>query len=144
MFAAGSRSRTVEQNVEQPGCERRASFEPVDPAEDRQPNVLGDLLGNGTTSDRRLGHAEQARLESTDERDEGRLVTSAQPVDQFDLVVHVARRYDVHVRLRGAEHLTEPRRVEARPRFVRAGRRVIAVGRYWVVRATCHAFHLAC
>jgi hypothetical protein len=92
LFAACRGPSSIEQDVEQPGLERGAAFEPFDPADNREPCVLGDFFGYCTTANGRLGEAQHALLVEADERDECGLVSRPKALAQLDVVVHPSRR----------------------------------------------------
>ena len=91
LLAAGRRPGPVQQYAKQPRLEGGAAFEPLDAAQHREPGVLGDLFGDGAAPNRRFRQAQHAWLVEADERDECRLVTRPEAVDQIDLVVHASR-----------------------------------------------------
>ena len=72
----------IEQDLEDPGAQRRPALEPVDPVDHREPGVLDDLLGDRTAGHVGQRHPHQRRAELVDERRERRLVTGAQRLDQ--------------------------------------------------------------
>ncbi len=55
LLAHAPRARRVEQDLEDPGAQRRAALEPVDPLDHADPGVLDDLLG-----DRPARHVQRA------------------------------------------------------------------------------------
>ena len=86
-LAAGA--RLVEQDAGDPGPQRGAALEAVDPVQDREPGVLDDLLG-----DRPAGHVHQRqphqeRAVLVDQRPERVLVAPSQAGEQ-PLVVRLA------------------------------------------------------
>ena len=87
-FPTECRPCPVEQDVEEPGLEGRASFESLDATNDRKPGVLGDFLGEGATTDSHLGETKHAWLIQLDERDECRLVPRAKAVHQVGVIYH--------------------------------------------------------
>ena len=94
-----ARARVVEQDLEDPGAQRRAALEVIDPADDPQPGVPDDVLGDratGYVSEREPG---QRPVELVYQLREGGLVTAAQGLDRNSLVAQAARG-----------HRTEPSR----------------------------------
>lgn len=82
------RAGAVEQHSIQPRPERRPTLESLDAANDGQPSLLSDFLGNGSAADRCVRQPKEPQLVPIDERDERGLVAVLHPGDKLGVVIH--------------------------------------------------------
>jgi hypothetical protein len=82
----GPRLGDVREDPEQPGLERRASFEAADAGERAEPGLLHDLLGNRAVAHEQHRHPEHRRAVRPDERQEDRFVARLEALDDQRLV----------------------------------------------------------
>ena len=87
-LALAAAHRDVGEDPEDPGLERRAALEPVDPAHHRDPGLLHDLLGDRARGHVGLRDPDHRRAVAVDQLGERRLVAVAESGDQ----VRVAAR----------------------------------------------------
>jgi hypothetical protein len=75
--------RTIRENGEQPGLDRRPSLEATDPGYDGQPGFLDDLFRDTGVRHEGLGQSHQGSAVKVDQPGERRFVAAAQSVDQL-------------------------------------------------------------
>jgi hypothetical protein len=79
-------ARPVDEGAEQPRLHRSAALEPLDPAHDREPRLLDDIVGRGPIVNVRQRQPNQSRLVALDQGDEGGFVAAAQRFHQRQVV----------------------------------------------------------
>ena len=79
-------ARLVEQDAGDPGPQRGAALEAIDPVQDREPGVLNDLLGDRPAGHVHEGEPHQKRAVLVDQRPERVLVAASQSGDQLVVV----------------------------------------------------------
>ena len=77
--------RPVGQDAEQPGLQRRALLEALEPGEDAEPRLLDDLLGRLAVADVQARDPQHRRAVALDERAERELVAAAQAGEQLSV-----------------------------------------------------------
>jgi hypothetical protein len=85
-LALGTRLGRVREDPEDPGLQRGAPLEAVDPLHDPQPRLLHDLLGDGRVPDVHHREPKQRGVVALDENGERALVAVAQPLHDAQLV----------------------------------------------------------
>ena len=87
-LADRTRPRAVGEDAEDPRLQRRTLLEAVDAADDAEPGLLHDVVGERVGAHERARQAPQLRVVAGHELHEGRLVTRSQPLDELVVVVH--------------------------------------------------------
>ena len=109
------RHRAVGDDPQQPRLERGAALEALDPAQDGEPRLLHDLLGDRVRADVAARHAQHQAVVAPHELGERILVTGAKSVDQI-LIGGLRRHRDDVIR-------TDPTATAERSRGARSSGR---------------------